>query len=225
MTTITQVVTTLPTAPDPVAMAPSAFNTAAAAFVLAQQTMVPQINTWATQANTVGGEVSTNATNAAANATSASASAASAAASAGVTLWVSGSTTATGANVYSPITFLTYRRNSTTPGSTTTDPSADGTRWVLLLLSTFPVTIVSTTTQTAVAGNEYVLTNVAASTVTLPASPNVGDKVIVKPANSLATNVINPNGATVEGVSGNLTIDNAYAVVNLQYLNSSWRLV
>ena len=225
MTTITQVVTPLSAAPDPIAMTPTVFNTTAAAFVLSQQTMVPQINTWATQANTVGGEVSANAANAATSATTASAAAASSVAAAGVALWVSGSTTATGANVYSPITFLTYRRNSTTPGSTTTDPSADGTRWVLLLPATFPTVIVSTTAQTALAFSEYVLTNVAATTVTLPASPNVGDKVIVKPANSLATNVVNPNGNTIEGVSGNMTIDNASAVVNLQYLNSSWRLV
>ena len=87
------------------------------------------------------------------------------------------------------------------------------------------LSIVTATTQTAVAGYEYVLTNVAVTTVTLPLTPNVGDKVIVKPANGLITNVINPNGSTIEGVSGNMTIDNAYAVVNLQYLNSSWRLV
>jgi hypothetical protein len=86
-------------------------------------------------------------------------------------------------------------------------------------------TTVSGTTQTAVAGNAYLLTNVAATTVTLPASPAANDKVVVKVANGLLTNVINPNGNTIEGISGNLTIDSTSAIVTLQYLNSSWRLV
>jgi len=88
-----------------------------------------------------------------------------------------------------------------------------------------PYTVVSGTTQTAAAGKAYLLTNVAATTVTLPASPTANDKVVIKVANGLATNIINPNGATIEGVSGNMTVDNAYALVTLQYLNSSWRLV
>lgn len=58
MTTITQTITALPTAPDPATMSPSAFSTAAAASVLAQKAMTPEINTWASQANTVAAEVS-----------------------------------------------------------------------------------------------------------------------------------------------------------------------
>lgn len=71
MTTITQSITTLPTAPDPATMTPAAFSTAAAAYVLAQKAMVPQLNTWAGQVNTVAGEVNTNATNAASSAVTA----------------------------------------------------------------------------------------------------------------------------------------------------------
>lgn len=51
MASITQVITTLPTAPDPATMTRDEFSTAAAASVLAQKAMVPEINTWATQAN------------------------------------------------------------------------------------------------------------------------------------------------------------------------------
>ncbi len=57
MTTITQTISTLPTAPDPATMTPAEFSTAAAAYVLAQKAMVPQLNTWAGQTNTVAGEV------------------------------------------------------------------------------------------------------------------------------------------------------------------------
>lgn len=133
MTTITQVITALPTAPDPATMTRDEFSAAAAASVLAQKAMTPEINTWATQANTVAGEVNTNATNAAASAVAAAASAASSAASAGVTKWISGTAYTEGDNVWSPIDFLTYRRKIT--GGGTTDPSADSTNWQLLLSS------------------------------------------------------------------------------------------
>ncbi len=218
--------TTLPsfgTAPS--SASPSNFDALMDAFLVAMANLVAPLNSNNTISYNNAVDGYNSAVAAAASAAAALASAASSAANAAVVLWVSGSTYSSGACVYSPITFLTYRRTSSSPGSSITDPSADGTRWVVLLPATFPVTIVSTTSQTALAGNEYVLTNVAATTVTLPASPNVGDKVIVKPANGLATNIVNPNGATIEGVSGNMTIDNAYAVVNLQYLNGSWRLV
>lgn len=50
---ITQVITTLPTAPDPATMTSSEFSAAAAASVLAQKAMVPEINTWTTQVNAI----------------------------------------------------------------------------------------------------------------------------------------------------------------------------
>ena len=75
MTTITQTITTLPTAPDPATMTPTEFSAAAAAYVLAQKAMVPELNTWAGQVNTVGGEVATNAATATTMASNASASA------------------------------------------------------------------------------------------------------------------------------------------------------
>jgi len=84
MTTITQTITTLPTAPDPATMTPTEFSTAAAAYVLAQKAMVPELNTWAGQVNTVGGEVNTNATTATTQASNASASASAAASSAAI---------------------------------------------------------------------------------------------------------------------------------------------
>lgn len=50
---ITQVITTLPTAPDPATMTPDEFSAAAAASVLAQKAMIPEINTWTTQVNSI----------------------------------------------------------------------------------------------------------------------------------------------------------------------------
>lgn len=87
------------------------------------------------------------------------------------------------------------------------------------------VSVVSGTTQTAVAGSHYVLTNVAATTVTLPASPASADTVWVTAANSLATNVIARNGNTIMGISEDMTLNSAYASVQLRYINSSWRIV
>jgi len=87
------------------------------------------------------------------------------------------------------------------------------------------VAVVSGTTQTAVAGSHYVLTNVGATTVTLPASPASADTVWVTVANSLETNVIARNGKTIMGLSEDMTLNSAYASVQLRYVNSSWRLV
>lgn len=57
------------------------------------------------------------------------AAAAASAATAGAVLWVSGTTYAVGAQVYSPVTYLTYRR--IIAGAGATDPSADATNWIL----------------------------------------------------------------------------------------------
>lgn len=60
--TITQVITALPTAPDPATMTRDQFSTAAAAFVLAQKAEVTELNTWATQANAVAVAMNLNST-------------------------------------------------------------------------------------------------------------------------------------------------------------------
>ena len=89
-----------------------------------------------------------------------------------------------------------------------------------------PVTVVSGTTQTAVAGNHYVLTNVAATTVTLPASPASGDTVWVTWTNTLATNVIARNAQTIMGDATDMTLDAATnGTVQLRFVNGGWRLV
>lgn len=83
--------------------------------------------TFATEANATATQVNSDATGASNSAAAAAASAAGATAVSGVTKWVSGTTYAEGAAVWSPATFLTYRRKAA--GAGTTDPSADTTNW------------------------------------------------------------------------------------------------
>jgi len=66
-------------------------------------------------------------------ATSAAVSEAGAASAANVTKWVSGTTYAEGAVVWSPINYLTYRRK--TAGGGTTDPSLDAANYAFSLFS------------------------------------------------------------------------------------------
>lgn len=77
--------------------------------------------------------------------------------------------------------------------------------------------IVSGTTQTAVVNNHYILTNAAATTVTLPASPAAGDVVWVTVANGLSTNVIARNGKKINELAEDMTIDTAYAGIQLRF--------
>ncbi len=82
---------------------------------------------FATEANSLASDVNADAVAAAADAADAAAAAAAATAAANATKWISGTTYDEGYVVWSPITYLTYRRKST--GGGTTDPSADSTNW------------------------------------------------------------------------------------------------
>lgn len=83
--------------------------------------------TFATEANALAVDVNADAVSAAAAEVAATAAASAATAAANVTKWVSGTTYAEGVVVWSPITYLSYRRK--TAGAGTTDPSADNTNW------------------------------------------------------------------------------------------------
>lgn len=81
--------------------------------------------------------------------------------------------------------------------------------------------IITTTTHTGSSGNHYVLTNVATSTLTLPASPAAGDLVWVTTGNSLTTNVVDRNGNNIEGAATNLTLTATQQYVQLRYVNAT----
>ena len=70
------------------------------------------------------------------------------------------------------------------------------------LLTMVPV---SGTTQTATAGNDYLLTNASATTVTVPASPADGDMFSVTALNNVYTNVLAFGAASVISAAGTIT--------------------
>lgn len=151
-------------------------------------------------------------------------SAAAAAASAGAAMWVTGTTYAVGAAAWSPANRVIYRK-ITASSVSNTDPSLDATNWAMLGTLGLTVITVSATTVTAMTGAHYVLTNVAATTLTLPATPASGNTVAVTPDNALTTNIIARNGQTIMGLAEDMTLDNASATVTLRFLNNTWRII
>jgi hypothetical protein len=221
-------VAALPTPPS--TASPSTFDSRADAFLTA-------LPTFQTENNAVAANVFANATDAAASATSAAtqagnaatsaagaiSSAQAAAASAGATLWVSGTTYSIGDVRYSPATQRVYRR--LTAGAGTTDPSADGTNWKAV--DTEPVVVnVTGTSQTAFAFTHYILINVAATTVTLPASPAIGDVVRVTWKNNRADNVVARNGQLIGDVATDAPLDtNIRGTAEFRFVDNSWEVM
>ena len=82
------------------------------------------------------------------------------------------------------------------------------------------LTVVTGTSATAQAGFNYALTNAAATTVTLPASPNVGDLVWVTSANGRLDNVVARNGQLIYGLASDLLLSGAN--VQLQYVSAGY---
>lgn len=161
--------------------------------------------------------------NADASKLAAQASADQAAASTGAGIWVSGANYALGAVAWSPVNRLVYRR--IVAGSGATDPSGDAANWAMLGVIGLTVVAVSATTAPAMSGGHYVLTNAAATTVTLAAAPSSGDTVAVTVSNGLTANKIACNGKTIMGIAEDMTIDRASATITLRYLNSTWRIL
>ena len=115
-------------------------NITTVAGISSNVTTVATNNTNVTTNATNITSINTNATNitaiqnASANATAAATSAALASVTANVTKWISGTSYTQGANVWSPITFQTYRAKANTSG--TTDPSSDTTNWQVITVDT-----------------------------------------------------------------------------------------
>ncbi|WP_212646388.1 hypothetical protein [Delftia sp. PE138] len=85
---------------------------------------------------------------------------------------------------------------------------------------------VSGTSATATLGSLHGLQNASATTLTLPASPANGDIVGIRAENLRIDNVINRNGNLLMGLAENMTIDNPYFPIVLQFQTGyGWRLV
>lgn len=87
--------------------------------------------------------------------------------------------------------------------------------------------LVSATTVTAVSGAHYALSNAAASTLTLPATPSAGDLVWVTGANGLSTNIVNPGSEKIQGATGNYTLAYPYSSFQFRYITSTmgWAVI
>jgi hypothetical protein len=119
-------ITPLPSAPQ-VTDTPSQFNTKAFAWVQSLDTFTTQANALETNVNAKESLVNINAASAATSAATALANAQVATAATSAPVWVSGTTYALGATVFSPINGRIYRR--IVAGAGTTDPASDSTNW------------------------------------------------------------------------------------------------
>lgn len=81
--------------------------------------------------------------------------------------------------------------------------------------------VVSGTSFSATAGNHYVLTNAAATTGTLPASPVAGDVIWVTVANGRTDNLLARNGRNIQSLAEDLTMNLSYLALQLRYINST----
>lgn len=141
----------------------------------------------AVEADTDAVAAAASALAAANSASAASASAQAAALASSVDEWVSGQSYPAGDAVFSPITFLTYRRTASSPGSSTTDPSVDTTRWQLISGSVTSVAMSGGTTGLTISGGPVSTTGTftlagtlaAANGGTGLASPGASGNVLV----------------------------------------------
>lgn len=87
--------------------------------------------------------------------------------------------------------------------------------------------IVTGTTVNAVHGSTYVLTNAAATTVTLPSSPVAGWTVGIMVANDRSDNVVARNGANIMSLAENMDLTNRFASFFLRFTDATrgWRIL
>lgn len=170
----------------------------------------------------------TNASEAQASAVAAAGSATSAASSANTVPWVSGTNYAQDTCVSSPINSITYRRTANSPGSSTTDPSADSVRWKSLFLNT--AWIRKTTTYTAVSGDHIkASTTGGAWSLTFPSAPSDGDEIEVQDVDgTFHTNnlTVLANGKKIMGFTTSWVLNSRYFRQKFVYdaTNGDWRV-
>ena len=223
MATTPTLITALPTPPQ--RSDPTNFAARGDVFMAALPTLTTETNAISTvnYNNAVISE--TKATSASASAIAAQTAASAAAQSAtdaasvaGATKWLSGTTYTEGGIVWSPLTYLNYRRK--TEGAGTTDPSLDTTNWALLgIPSTFPISQISTNT-TATVSTHYVFA--ASLTLTFPASPSIGNEIEFTDLSATNTCQINPNGNKIRGNTEIMKINTKNASYRFVYTGTTY---
>lgn len=94
------------------------------------------------------------------------------------------------------------------------------------IANTPTVVVVAGTAQAAVAGCHYILTNTGGiTTLTLPASPNVGDTIYVTNATTRTDALIARNGQLLFGLAEEFDFDKTNATVCLRFMGATygWR--
>lgn len=113
-------------------------------------------------------------------------------------------------------------RSTLTAGAGITVTNATGSITIATSGGGLPDVIVTASTSiTAAVNKHYVLTAATLATVTLPASPTISDTIYVTVANGLTTNVVARNGQNIQGLAEDLTLNAAYAAVQLRYSDAT----
>jgi hypothetical protein len=210
---------------------PANFAARGDAFLASLPTFQSEANDTADDVNADAATAAAAAASAVSSATSAADSAAAAltsqltaAQSAGAPAWVTGTTYAIGDVVWSTVNGRIYRR--TTNGAGTTDPASDAANWLAVGFASPTLVVVTGTTVMTQPGFKYRLTNVSASTATLPASPSQGDLMWIEPGNGRNDNVVARNGNNIMGLTEDMTIGDPDETVVLEFEGGSrgWRL-
>lgn len=115
---------------------------------------------------------------------------------------------------WSPTNGQSYRKNGNGAGAT--DPGINPAGWWRTTCILIPRDVTGTST-TAAAFERLYLTNGSLTAVTLPASPNDGDEIVVIPKNGLFTNQVLRNGKTINGVADDFALDSLYFAYRFVY--------
>ena len=84
-----------------------------------------------------------------------------------------------------------------------------------------------TSTTTLDIESQYIIDTSAGSfSVSLPASPNLGDQIVIQDGGNFSTHnlTVLRNGSTIEGISDNLIIDVYNTLISLVYNGSTWKI-
>ncbi len=87
-------------------------------------------------------------------------------------------------------------------------------------------TITTTSTGKTLSNLEYCTTTANNISLVLPASPSVGNRVIIGIGGNFANIKIERNGSNIMGIAEDMTIDFPYITLDLIYINSAlgWRI-